>query len=193
MVHGPDCLRSMPVLDKFSRTPDGKVLRLAEMTMTIKVGDKLPAATFKVKTADGVKDMTTDEVFAGKKVVLFAVPGAFTPTCNLNHLPGYLEHRDAILAKGVDQIAVVSVNDPFVMGAWAQSTGGQDKILFLADGSALFTKAAGLELDATGGGLGIRSKRYSAIVDNGVVTVLNVEEQAGQAVTSSASALLEQL
>lgn len=96
--------------------------------MTIKVGDRLPAATFKVKTADGVTEMTTDDVFKGRKVVLFAVPGAFTPTCSLNHLPGYLENRDAILAKGVDQIAVVAVNDPFVMGAWAQSTGGEGKI-----------------------------------------------------------------
>lgn len=161
--------------------------------MTIKVGDKLPAATFKVKTADGVKEVTTDEVFAGKKVVLFAVPGAFTPTCSLNHLPGYLENRDTILAKGVDQIAVVSVNDVFVMSAWAQSTGGKDKILYLADGSALFTKALGLELDATAGGLGIRSKRYSAIVEDGVVKTLNIEEQAGQAVTSSAATLIEQL
>jgi len=161
--------------------------------MTIKVGDKLPAATFKVKTSDGVKEVTTDEVFAGKKVVLFAVPGAFTPTCNLNHLPGYLENRDTILSKGVDAIAVVSVNDPFVMGAWAQSTGGEGKITFLADGSALFTKEIGLELDATAGGLGIRSKRYSAIVEDGVVKTLNIEEQAGQAVTSGAATLIEQL
>ncbi|MBB5703411.1 peroxiredoxin [Ochrobactrum daejeonense] len=161
--------------------------------MTIKVGDKLPAATFKVKTADGVKEMTTDEVFKGKKVVLFAVPGAFTPTCSMNHLPGYLENRDAILAKGVDQIAVVAVNDAFVMDAWAKSTGGEDKILFLADGSAAFTKAAGLELDATAGGLGIRSKRYSAIVEDGAVKTLNIEDQPGQAVTSAAAALLEQL
>ncbi len=161
--------------------------------MTIKAGDKLPAATFKVKTADGVKEMTTDDIFAGKKVVLFAVPGAFTPTCNLNHLPGYLENRDAILAKGVDQIAVVAVNDPFVMGAWAQASGGEGKILFLADGSATFTKALGLDLDLTGGGLGVRSRRYSAIVEDGVVKTLNIEEQPGQAVTSSADALLEQL
>ncbi|MFS2326153.1 peroxiredoxin [Brucella sp. H1_1004] len=161
--------------------------------MTIKVGDKLPAATFKVKTADGVKEVTTDEVFAGKKVVLFAVPGAFTPTCNLNHLPGYLDNRDTILSKGVDEIVVVSVNDPFVMGAWAQSTGSEGKITFLADGSAIFTKEIGLELDATAGGLGIRSKRYSAIVEDGVVKTLNIEEQAGQAVTSGAATLLEQL
>ncbi|MBV2142575.1 peroxiredoxin [Falsochrobactrum sp. TDYN1] len=161
--------------------------------MTIKVGDRLPEATFKVKTADGVKDMTADEVFKGKKVVLFAVPGAFTPTCNLNHLPGYLENRDAILAKGVDQIAVVAVNDPFVMGAWAEASGGEGKILFLADGSADFARAAGLDLDLSGGGLGVRSKRYSAIIEDGVVKALNIEEQPGQAVTSSASALLEQL
>lgn len=161
--------------------------------MTIKVGDKLPAATFKVKTADGVKEMTTDEVFKGKKVVLFAVPGAFTPTCSMNHLPGYLENRDAILAKGVDQIAVVAVNDAFVMDAWAQSTGGEGKILFLADGSAAFTKAAGLELDATAGGLGIRSKRYSAIVEDGAIKTLNIEDQPGQAVTSAAATLIEQL
>lgn len=161
--------------------------------MTIKVGDRLPAATFKTKTADGVKDITTDEIFKGKKVVLFAVPGAFTPTCTMNHLPGYLENRDTILAKGVDQIVVVSVNDPFVMGAWAQSTGGEGKILFLADGSATFTKATGLELDLTGGGLGIRSKRYSAIIEDGVVKALNIEEQSGQAVASAASAILEQL
>ncbi len=161
--------------------------------MTIKVGDRLPAATFKVKTADGVNDMTTDEIFKGKKVVLFAVPGAFTPTCTVNHLPGYLEHHDEILAKGVDRIAVVAVNDPFVMGAWAQSTGGEGKILFLADGSAGFTKAAGPDLDLSGGGLGVRSKRYSAIVEDGVVKALNIEEQPGKAETSSAEALLKQL
>lgn len=161
--------------------------------MTIKVGDRLPSTTFKVKTADGVSDVSTDDVFKGKKVVLFAVPGAFTPTCSLNHLPGFLDNRDAILAKGVDQIAVVAVNDVFVMGAWAQSTGGEGKILFLADGSADFTKDAGLDLDLTGGGLGVRSKRYSAIVEDGVVTTLNIEEQAGQAVTSNAATILEQL
>lgn len=161
--------------------------------MTIKVGDTLPAAIFKVKTADGVVEKTTDEIFKGKKVVLFAVPGAFTPTCSLNHLPGYLDNYDTILSKGVDQIAVVSVNDPFVMGAWAESTGGEGKILFLADGSAAFTKAAGLDLDLSGGGLGVRSKRYSAIIEDGVVKALNIEEQPGQAVTSSAASLLEQL
>lgn len=161
--------------------------------MTIKAGDKLPEATFKVKTADGVKELTTNEIFQGKKVVLFAVPGAFTPTCSLNHLPGYLDNYDAILAKGVDTIAVTAVNDPFVMGAWAQSTGGEGKILFLADGSAAFAKATGLDLDLSGGGLGLRSKRYSAIIEDGVVKTLNIEEQPGQAVTSAAATILEQL
>lgn len=161
--------------------------------MTIKVGDKLPNATFKVKTTDGVQELTTDELFKNKKVVLFAVPGAFTPTCSQNHLPGYLENRDAILAKGVDQIAVVAVNDPFVMGAWAEKSGGEGKIQYLADGSAAFTKAIGLDVDLSGAGLGVRSKRYSAIIEDGVVTALNIEEQPGQAVASTATAILEQL
>jgi len=161
--------------------------------MTIKVGDKLPNATFKVKTSDGVQELTTDEIFKDKKVVLFAVPGAFTPTCDQNHLPGYLEHRDAILAKGADQIAVVAVNDVFVMGAWAEKSGGEGKIQFLSDGSADFTKAVGLDVDLSGAGLGVRSKRYSAIVEDGVVKALNIEEQPGQAVTSTATAILEQL
>ena len=161
--------------------------------MTIKIGDKLPAATFKVKTADGVKDITTDEVFKDKKVVLFAVPGAFTPTCSLNHLPGYVDNYQAIIDKGVDTIAVVAVNDVFVMSAWAESSRAADKILFLADGSADFTKALGMELDLSGGGLGVRSQRYSAIVEDGVVKTLNVEEQASQALTSAASKILEQL
>ncbi|PYE90610.1 peroxiredoxin [Phyllobacterium leguminum] len=161
--------------------------------MTIKVGDKIPAATFKVKTSDGIKDMTSDELFNGKKVVLFAVPGAFTPTCSLNHLPGYLENYDAIIAKGVDTVAVVAVNDPFVMGAWALSTGGEGKIVYLSDGNATFTKAMGLDGDMSGGGMGTRSKRYSAIVDDGVVKALNIEEKPGQAVTSGAAALLTQL
>lgn len=161
--------------------------------MTIKVGDKLPNATFKVKTSDGVQELTTDEIFKNKKVVLFAVPGAFTPTCSQNHLPGYLENREAILAKGVDQIAVVAVNDAFVMGAWAEKSGGEGKIQFLSDGSAAFTKAIGLDVDLSGAGLGVRSKRYSAIVEDGVVKALNIEEQPGQAVASTATALLEQL
>ncbi|AXV14627.1 peroxiredoxin [Neorhizobium sp. SOG26] len=161
--------------------------------MTIAVGDKLPAATFKEKTADGPVEITTSQLFDGKKVILFAVPGAFTPTCTLNHLPGFLENRDAFLAKGIDDIAVVAVNDWHVMGAWAQHTGGMGKIHFLADWDGAFTKALGLDADLSGGGLGVRSKRYSMLVENGVVKSLNVEESPGQATVSGAAAMLEAL
>lgn len=159
----------------------------------IAIGDRLPAATFKVKTDAGTTDMTTDEVFAGKKVVLFAVPGAFTPTCSMNHLPGFLENAEAIKAKGVDTIAVVSVNDHHVMHAWAGATRAGDAILFLADGSAAFTKAVGLDIDLGGGGLGLRSKRYAMIVEDGVVTSLDVEANPGQATVSGAAAVIEKL
>lgn len=161
--------------------------------MTISVGDKLPEATFKTMTADGVKEITTAEIFPGKKVVLFAVPGAFTPTCSNNHLPGYLENHDAILARGVDTVVVVAVNDVHVMGAWARFTGGEGKILYLADGSGSFAKALGLDIDLSGGGMGLRSKRYSMIVDDGTVTTLNVEDSPGKAVESGAAKILEQL
>jgi len=161
--------------------------------MTISVGDKLPEANFKTMGADGARTITTAEIFAGKKVVLFAVPGAFTPTCSNNHLPGYLENRDAILARGVDTIAVVAVNDVHVMNAWARFTGGEGKILFLADGNGDFVKSIGLDMDLSGGGMGLRSKRFSMIVDDGKVTALNVEGSPGQAVESSAAKLLEQL
>mgnify|MGYP003150657807 FL=1 len=161
--------------------------------MTISIGDKLPDATFKEKTADGMAETTTSDLFAGKKVVLFAVPGAFTPTCHLNHLPGYLENRDAILAKGVDDIAVVSVNDAFVMGAWEKATNGTGKLRYLSDWDAGFTKAIGLEADLSAGTLGIRSQRYSMIVEDGKVTALNIEDTPGTAVTSGAATLLEQL
>jgi len=161
--------------------------------MTIAVGDKLPSATFKEKSADGPVEISTDQLFAGKKVVLFAVPGAFTPTCSLNHLPGYLENRDAILARGVDDIAVVSVNDLHVMGAWATSSGGMGKIHFLSDWDAAFTKALGLDIDLSAGTLGVRSKRYSMLVEDGVVKTLNIEESPGQATVSAAAAMLDQL
>ncbi|MBN9029139.1 MAG: peroxiredoxin [Rhizobiales bacterium] len=161
--------------------------------MTIAIGSRLPQATFKEKTADGPVEITTDQLFAGKRVVLFAVPGAFTPTCSLNHLPGYLDNRDAILAKGVDDIAVVAVNDWHVMGAWAQSSGGLGKIHFLADWDGAFTKALGLDVDLSGGGLGVRSKRYSMLVEDGVVKSLNVEESPGQATVSAADAMLQQI
>ncbi|MFI0845682.1 peroxiredoxin [Mesorhizobium sp. IMUNJ 23232] len=161
--------------------------------MTISVGDKLPEASFKVLTADGAKTLTTSEVFSGKKVVLFAVPGAFTPTCSNNHLPGYLENHDAILGRGVDAIAVLAVNDHHVMAAWARFTGAEGKILFLADGNGDFVKAIGLDLDLSAGGLGLRSKRFSMIVNDGKVEALNIEDAPGQAVTSGAARLLEQL
>ncbi|MFB9950308.1 peroxiredoxin [Rhizobium puerariae] len=161
--------------------------------MTIAVGDRLPSAKFKEKTADGPVETSTEQLFTGRKVVLFAVPGAFTPTCTLNHLPGYLENRDAILAKGVDDIAVLAVNDWHVMGAWGQQTGGLGKIHFLADWDGAFTRALGLHVDLSAGGLGVRSKRYSMLVEDGVVKSLNIEESPGQATVSGAAAMLEQL
>ena len=161
--------------------------------MPIKVGDRLPSTTFRVMTADGPKPKTTDEVFKGKKVVLFAVPGAFTPTCHKNHLPGFVKNAGAIKAKGVDAIAVTAVNDPFVMGAWKGATDSGDAIEFLADGSADFAKAIGLELDASANGLGIRSKRYSMIVEDGVVKSLNIEDAPGKADISGADNLLKML
>jgi peroxiredoxin len=160
--------------------------------MTIAVGDRLPEASLKTMTADGAKTMSTAEIFAGGKVVLFGVPGAFTPTCSNNHLPGFLENYEAIRAKGVDKIAVVAVNDHFVMGAWQKFTGGEGKILYLAD-NADFIKALGLDADMSAGGLGIRSKRFSMIVEDGKVTSLNIEDSPGQAVISGAAAMLEKL
>ena len=158
----------------------------------IKAGDKIPSTTFMVMTAEGPKPRTTDEVFAGKKVVLFGVPGAFTPTCHKNHLPGFLAKEAEIKAKGVQTIAVTSVNDAFVMGAWAKDTGADGKIDFLADGSAAFAKAIGLTVDLNERGLGIRSRRYAMFVDNGVVKSVDVEEAAGVEV-SGADNILKQL
>src|SRR5512137_1485363 len=161
--------------------------------MAIKVGDRLPEATFATPTAEGPQKVTSKELFDGKKVVLFAVPGAFTPTCHKNHLPGYLARYDEIKAKGVDSVAVTGVNDVFVMNAWADSTGGKGKIEYLADGNGDFAKALGLALDGTGFGLGTRSQRYSMLVDDGVVRVLNVEDTPSKADVSGAAALLEQI
>lgn len=160
--------------------------------MTISVGDKLPEATFKTMTADGGKSLTTADVFSGKTVVLFGVPGAFTPTCSNNHLPGYLENHDAILARGVDTIAVIAVNDQFVMGAWANFTGGEGKLLYLADGNGDFIRAAGLQADMSEFAMGTRSKRFSMIVKDGVVTALNIETGPGVN-ESGAARILEQL
>ncbi len=142
--------------------------------MTIAVGDKIPDVKLHHMTDSGPTEISTSEIFDGKKVVLFALPGAYTPTCSKAHLPGYVVKADEILAKGVDTIACLSVNDAFVMGAWGD-TQNADQILMLADGSAKFTKAIGIELDLTEMGLGVRSDRYAMIVDNGVVTALNRE------------------
>lgn len=161
--------------------------------MTIAIGDKMPAATLKEKTADGVSDIDIGDFLKGRTIVLFAVPGAFTPTCSLNHLPGFLENRDAFYAKGVEEIAVVAVNDHHVMNAWAKASGGEGKIRFLADGNGDFAKALGLEADLSAGGLGLRSRRYSMLVKDGVVTQLNIEDKPGNAETSGAATLLGQL
>lgn len=161
--------------------------------MTIAVGEKLPHATLRMMSPDGAKTVTTDDYFGGRKVVLFAVPGAFTPTCSNNHLPGYLENRDAILSRGVDKIAVVAVNDHHVMSAWARFTGAEGKIDFLADGNGEFVRALGLDMDLAAGGLGLRSKRFSMVVDDGKVTSLNIENAPGQAIELGAAKLLEQL
>ncbi|MGX1099227.1 redoxin family protein [Amorphus sp. MBR-141] len=161
--------------------------------MAIQPGDKIPSATFTTMGSDGPAPIKSEELFSGKKVVLFAVPGAFTPTCHRNHLPGFLENYDIIKEKGVDTVAVVAVNDVFVMNAWAEATGAKGKIVFLADGSAAFTKAAGLDMDASGFGMGVRSKRYAMIVNDGVVETLAIEDSPGQAVTSGAAAVLEAL
>jgi len=160
--------------------------------MTIQVGEKLPSATFRVATSDGPVAKTTDDIFKGKKVVLFAVPGAFTPTCHKNHLPGFVARADEILAKGVDTIAVTAVNDPFVMEAWEKASNCGGKITFLSDGNGEFCKALGLDFDASGAGLGLRSKRYSMVVEDGVVKVMNVEPVPSKSDTTSADVLLTQ-
>ena len=158
----------------------------------IKAGDTLPQSTFMVMTPEGPKPRTTDEVFKGKKVVLFAVPGAFTPTCHKNHLPGFVKNASAIKAKGVATIAVTGVNDAFVMDAWKKASGA-DQIEFLADGSANFAKALGLTADLTERGFGVRSQRYSMLVEDGVVKKLNVEDAPGKVDISGADNLLKQI
>jgi glutaredoxin/glutathione-dependent peroxiredoxin len=160
--------------------------------MTIKVGDTVPAATFTTFRADGPGPISTDDLFKGKTVALFAVPGAFTPTCSARHLPSFKGHAADLKAKGVDTIACVSVNDVFVMKAWGESQGVGDDILMLADGNGAFTKAVGLELDGSRFGMGQRSQRYSMIVKDGVVAELNVES-GGEYRVSSAEYMLAQL
>lgn len=144
--------------------------------MPIKVGDKLPEATFMTMSGEGPKPQTTAEVFGGKKVALFAVPGAYTPTCHKSHMPGYVQKFDEIKKKGIDVVACTAVNDVFVLTQWAKDSGADGKIAMLADGAADFAKKIGLEMDLTARGMGVRSRRYSMVVDNGVVTSLNLEE-----------------
>ena len=160
--------------------------------MTISVGDRLPQTTFIKATADGPQPVDSEEIFKGRKVALFAVPGAFTPTCSARHLPGFVEKAGELKAKGVDEIACTAVNDAFVMAAWAQSSGAADSITMLSDGNGAFAKKLGLEMDAGKFGMGTRSQRYSMLVDDGVVTQLNVEEP-GAFNVSSADYLLERL
>lgn len=143
--------------------------------MTIAVGDRVPSATLRYMTDEGPATISTDELFSGKKVVLFALPGAFTPTCSSAHLPGYVVRSDELFARGVDRIVCLSVNDPHVMGAWGRDQNVGDRVMMIADGNAEFTHAAGLEVDLSAGGMGVRSKRYAMVVDDGVVTLLNVE------------------
>jgi peroxiredoxin len=160
--------------------------------MSIQAGDRMPTGTFKAATADGRRDLSTDELFKGKKVVLFAVPGAFTPTCHKNHLPGFVKNAVAIKGKGIDTIAVTGVNDVFVMDAWKKASGG-DAIEFLADGSGNWAKALGLTADLTERGLGVRSQRYAMVVEDGVVKTLNVEDAPGKAEMSGADNLMKSL
>ena len=160
--------------------------------MTIAVGDTMPTGTFGVMTGDGPGSMTSDELFAGKKVVLVSVPGAFTPTCSMNHLPGFVDNAAAIRDKGVDTIACMAVNDVFVMGAWGKDRGVGDDVVLLADGNGDYTRALGLELDATGFGMGLRGQRFAIIVEDGVAKHVAVEAPAEFEV-SKAEAILGHL
>jgi peroxiredoxin len=160
--------------------------------MAIQVGEKIPEVKLKAATKDGIKDVTTGDLFAGKKVVLFAVPGAFTPTCSARHLPGFIDKAGEFKAKGIDQIVCVSVNDAFVMDSWGKDRSAGEKVLMVADGNGSFTEAMGLAFDASGYGMGKRSQRYAAVVEDGVVKVLSVEAP-GKFEVSSAEAILGKL
>ena len=159
----------------------------------IKVGDHLPEAKFRVMSSDGPQWKTTDDIFKDKKVALFAVPGAFTPTCTNLHMPSFVQNASAFKEKGVDTIAVTGVNDVFVMEAWKKSSGADGKVEFLADGNGEFAKAIGMDFDGAGGGLGTRSKRYSMLVENGLVKTFNVEEAPGKCEVSGGADLLKQV
>ena len=161
--------------------------------MTLSVGDRIPEATLYEPSGSGPQATSTKDIFSGRKVVLVGMPGAFTPTCHRNHLPGFVENRDAILAKGVDEIVVLTTNDAFVLRAWAESSGAKDRIRFVSDGNAEFVKKAGLDLDASARGLGTRAKRFALIAEDGVVTSIAVEDAPGQATVSVAARILEQI
>jgi len=161
--------------------------------MTLSVGDRIPEADLFVPGESGPVKVRSTDLFAGRKVVLVGMPGAFTPTCHRNHLPGFVENRDAILAKGVGEIMILSTNDTHVLKAWAEASGGKDKLTFVSDGNAEFIQRAGLANDSSARGQGIRSKRFAMIVEDGVVTALLLEDQPGQAVISSAARILEAL
>jgi peroxiredoxin len=160
--------------------------------MTIQVGERLPSGKLKTMTPDGPRDVSTDDLFKGKKVILFAVPGAFTPTCDAKHLPGFVENAQGLKGKGIDTIACLSVNDVFVMNAWGKHSNAGDKVLMLADGNGDYARALGLELDARGFGMGTRGQRFAVVVDDGVAKSVHVEEP-GQFKVSSAEHLLGQL
>jgi peroxiredoxin len=161
--------------------------------MTIKIGDRIPDVSFSINGVDGPTTIAAKDYFAGRKIVLFGVPGAFTPTCHRNHLPSFVARAEEIKAKGVDAIAVTAVNDIYVLNAWLEASGAKGKIDGLADGAAAFAKAAGLDVDLTERGFGIRSQRYSLLADNGVVKLLNIEEKPGSIEISGADAILAQL
>lgn len=161
--------------------------------MSIKIGDKIPAGSFGVMGSAGPGSMSTDELFGGKKVVVFAVPGAFTPTCSKTHLPGFVQNVDKLRAKSVDTVACLSVNDVFVMDAWGKSSGADGKVVMLADGNAAYTKALGLDLDATGFGMGTRAQRFAMVVNDGVVEKLMVEPSAGECTVSGGPSVLENI
>jgi peroxiredoxin len=160
--------------------------------MTIKVGDRMPAGTFKTMTKDGPQNITTDQLFTGKKVVIFSVPGAFTPTCDAKHLPGFVDKAADIKAKGVDTVACMAVNDVFVMNAWGKHSNTSDKVLMLADGNGDYARALGLELDAKGFGMGVRGQRFALVVDDGMAKQVLVEAP-GEFKVSAAEYVLGQL
>ena len=161
--------------------------------MTINVGERVPEATLYLPGDSGPQAISTSEIFSGRKIVVVGMPGAFTPTCHRNHLPGFIENRDAILAKGVDEIAVITTNDTWVIRAWAEATGAKDRIRFISDGNSDFLRKTGLDFDNSHRGMGRRARRFAMIVDDGTVTSLGVEDVPGQATVSNAASILEKL